>query len=150
MLHLATDASFDEPICSCGWVLTRSAGGSEELVETGSRVLNTDGDRRDIDWCASRAEYRALITGVRAALDYTDEAVLCYTDNEPVKEAIRNEHEDPYESYFRHAFMSFVERFSDWHISSINRDRNEVAHDQARTGLKVGRELLDPSELQAP
>jgi len=149
VLHLATDASYDPPICACGYVLTRSGSGSEELVETGSRVLNVDADTRGIEWCSSRAEYRALITGVRAALPFTDEPIICYQDNEAVTRAIRGNH-DSFEKYFGHAFFSFIERFDDWHITDIDRERNETAHQQARTGLKVARDLLAMNELEEP
>ena len=147
MLHLATDASYDSPICSCGYVLTRSTGGSEKLVETGSRVLNTEADNRDIDWCSGRAEYRALITGVRAALDYTDEVLLCYSDNDGVVRAIQRGGR-LFESYFQHALFSFLPRFADWHITNVDRERNETAHKQARVGLNVARRLLDNNSLQ--
>jgi len=149
VLHVATDASYDSPIASCGFVLTRSGGGSEELVETGQRVLNTDACERGIDWCSSRAEYRALITGVRTALPYTDEPIICYQDNEAVTRAVRGEY-DSFEPYFGHAFRSFIERFTDWHITDIDRERNEAAHKQARIGLKIARDLLENNELQTP
>lgn len=149
MLHLATDASYDAPIASCGFVITRSGGGSEQLVETGQQVLNTDACERGIDWCATRSEYRALITGVRMALPYTDEPIICYSDNQPVIQAIRGKY-DSFEPYFEHAFYSFINRFPDWHITDIDRERNEAAHEQARVGLKIGRDLLENNELQQP
>ena len=149
MLHLATDASYDPPICACGYVLTRSGSGSEELVETGSRVLNVYADTRGIEWCSSRAEYRALITGVRAALPFTDEPIICYQDNEAVTQSIREDRQS-FEPYFRHSLMSFLGRFRDWHITDIDRERNETAHQQARVGLRVARDLLATNELEEP
>jgi len=142
MIHVYADASYDPPICSCGYILTRSAGADEQFLDTGCRVLNTEADDSRIDWCASRAEYRALITAVRAALDWTSEALMVYTDNESVTEAIQSE-ETVWEAYFPHAFHSFVERFRDWHVTDVPRERNKLAHEQARIGLKLGRDIMN-------
>lgn len=144
MLHIHTDASYDSPILSAGYVITRNEGPDETLVEAGYRVMNTDELRNGIDWCSSRAEYRAMITGVRAALDHTDEPVVVYTDNEPVKNAITGH--DPFEEYFSHALLSFLNRFTDWHVTSLDRRFNERAHEQARVGLKLARDLMSQFE----
>lgn len=150
MLHLATDTSFDPPICACGYVLTKAVGGSKRLVETGSRVFNVERDDRDIDWQATRGEYRALISGVRVALDYEDHAILCHTDSDGVVEAINHPHLDDFEPYFRHALMSFLGRFDHWRVRVIDRNRNVPAHQQARTALQTAREYLDTEAMEAP
>jgi len=142
VLHVAADASYDDPICSCGYVITKSTEGSETLVDNGFRVLNTQQYRPEIPWCCTRGEYRALITGVRAALDHTENAMIVYSDSKPVVNSIR-EDDDRFNEYFPHAFRSFASRFADWHVSWIDRERNELAHEQARVGLKTARKLLD-------
>lgn len=144
MLHIHTDASYDSPILSCGYVITRNEGADETLVDAGYRVLNTDEVRSDIDWCATRGEYRAMITGVRAALDHADEPAIVYSDNEPVVNAVKGH--DPFETYFSHALLSFLNRFEDWHVASLDRSFNERAHEQARVGLKLARDLMQQFE----
>jgi hypothetical protein len=150
MLHLATDVSYEHPVVSCGYVLTKATGGSERLVEMGSRVFNTEHDDRDIEWGSARGEYRALITGVRAALDYDESAILCHVDHESLVTAVRHVCRDDYEPYFRHALMSFLGRFDEWRISAVSRERNEAAHTQARAGLKASQEYLDTDVMEAP
>jgi len=143
VLHIYSDASFDSPILGCGYVITRTRQGTESFVETGSKVINTDAVRDEIDWCSNRGEYRALITAIRAALSYTSESVLLYSDCDAVVEVIRRNDTDSWdiEPYFPHAFYSFANRFRDWHLTNIARERNEIAHEQARIGLKLGRDI---------
>jgi len=142
MLHAAADASFDAPILSCGYVLTQSDGGEETFIDAGMRILNTEEVRPEIEWCPSRGEYRAVITAVRAALSYSDQPLLVYTDNVPVRDAILGDN-DPFEEYFHHCLCSFLGRFPHWHVLDVDRERNVAAHEQARVGLKLGRRILD-------
>jgi len=86
---------------SVGYVLYRSERNEETLLDTGTRVINTEADDRDIRWTTGRGEYYAAIVGVRAALDYTTEQIIVHLDNAGVVNAIKNDtwnHED----YFPH------------------------------------------------
>jgi ribonuclease HI len=130
----------DLPILSVGYVITRTRRGTETFLDAGCRIVNTEETRKHIDWCSARGEYRAVITGVRATLDRTNEPIIVYTDHKEVANAIRDQRQFR-EPYFRHAVLSFLERFRDWHVTCIDRDDNELAHEQARIGLKVGRDL---------
>jgi len=134
------DCSLDHPIVSVGYVLCRAENGDESLIETGTRVLNANQDDRAVNWTSGRAEYYGAIIATRAALDYTDEQLILHLDNEGIVKAIKQGswyHED----YFPHALFSFVCRFEDYHVRLVHRMRNEKAHEQARVGLRVGREL---------
>jgi ribonuclease HI len=141
-LHVYADASLDEPVLSCGYVITRSRGREKDFVDAGCRILNIEETRADIDYCSSRGEYRALITAVRAALDHAEEPLILYSDCDCVVDNVRGDN-DIFETYFPHALFSFVGRFTDWHITNISRERNELAHEQARIGLKLGRDIID-------
>lgn len=141
MIHVYTDASMGNSVLSCGYIITQTERGEESLIDAGYRIMNTDAVRTDIDWCSSRGEYRALITGARAALDYTNDVIMMYSDNDAVVEDVRGR-KGRWEGYFRHALFSFLGRFRDWHITNVDRERNELAHEQARIGLKLGRDIM--------
>jgi hypothetical protein len=147
MLYLATDASLDEPICSCGYAISRAP--EDDPVETGIRVLNTEATTRGVRWCATRAEYRALITGVRAVTAYathpSHETVLCIVDSEPLVRAVTHPEKRTFEPYFRHAVYSFLGRFNDWSIRCVDRSRNHTAHERAREGFETTKQLLATS-----
>ena len=134
------DASIDLPIVSVGYVLYRSGKGDQDFLTAGTRLLNADEHDRDIEWSIQRAEYYAAIIATRAALDYGSETFLLHMDCDDVVTDIRK---DTWrnEAYFEHSFRSFIHRFDNWHITLVNRDNNQAAHEQARVGLKVGRDL---------
>ena len=134
------DASIDLPIVSVGYVLYRSGKGDQDFLTAGTRLLNADQHDREIEWSIQRAEYYAAIIATRAALDYGSETFLLHMDCDDVVTDIRK---DTWrnEAYFEHSFRSFIHRFDNWHITLVNRDNNEQAHEQARVGLKVGRDL---------
>lgn len=140
MILVYADCSHDDPILSVGYVVYRANQGDETLLDTGTRVLNTQSHERDVTWCNSRGEYFAAIVGVRAALDYTNEPLVLHLDNDGVVEAIKTG-ENPFESYFQHALQSFLPRFDDYHVRSVHRETNEAAHRQARVGLQIGRDI---------
>lgn len=130
----------DDPILSIGYVLYRSDGVEETLLDTGTRVLNTDEHDRRIEWCSQRGEYYAGIVAARAALDYSNEPFVLHLDAETVVEDIKNNH-DRFEPYFRHALFSFLPRFREYYVRNVHRSNNESAHEQARVGLKIGRDI---------
>ena len=134
------DASIDLPIVSVGYVLYRSGKGDQDFLTAGTRLLNADEHDREIEWSIQRAEYYAAIIATRAALDYGSETFLLHMDCDDVVTDIRK---DTWrnEAYFEHSFRSFIHRFDNWHITLVNRDNNQAAHEQARVGLKVGRDL---------
>lgn len=133
----------DDPILSVGYVLYRSRAGEREFLDSGCRVLNTDANERRISWDSSRGEYYSAIVAVRAALDYTNEPLLLHLDNEGVVQAIQQKHLDGFEPYFRHALYSFLPRFEDYVVQLVHRDNNQAAHEQARVGLRVGRDIQE-------
>lgn len=143
MLEAYSDASFDNKngIVAAGYVVHELSDNERTLVETGNRVLNANADSRDIDWCSNRAEYWATIVTLRAALEYSNQPVIVHTDCDTVADAIRDGH-SVFEQYFDHAFKSFLHRYDDYYVRAIDRDENGIAHDQARLGLKIGREIL--------
>jgi ribonuclease HI len=142
MIHANGDVSMDEKqgLLSVGYVIYRSKKGDEELLDTGTRIINTEADGRDIDWCSNRGEYFSAIVATRAALDYSNEPIILRLDNEPVVQAIKRG-DDTFEDYFAHAVKSFLHRFDDWYVQNISRDNNEVADKQASVGLQMAREI---------
>lgn len=142
MILAYADCSVDYPIVSVGYVLLRSRHGSEDLLETGTRVFDAEQDDRPIQWTSGRAEYMGAIVATRAALDYTDEPIVVHLDNAGVVEAIKNEswHHEP---YFPHCLRSFLHRFRDYHVRMVHRDQNQKAHRQANVGLQIGREMAE-------
>jgi hypothetical protein len=142
VIHAFSDCSLDLPVVSVGYILYRSTNGDEELLETGTRVLNADADDRQIEWSSGRAEYFSAIVAARAALDYTDEPIIFHLDNAGVVKAIKRDTWH-HEGYFPHCFRSFAHRFEDWYVRVVHRDQNEKAHRQARVGLRVGREIRE-------
>lgn len=142
MIHAFADASLDHPIVSVGYVLYRSRGTDEELLDTGTRVLNTESDDRPIRWTSGRGEYWAAIIAARAALDYTSEPIILHLDNAGVVKAIKQRTWN-HERYFPHALYSFLARFEDYYVRIVHRDQNEKAHRQANVGLQIGREIME-------
>jgi len=112
----------------------------EERRSGSSRRNDSAQQNREIEWSIQRAEYYAAIIATRAALDYGSETFLLHMDCDDVVTDIRK---DTWrnEAYFEHCFRSFIHRFDNWHITLVNRDNNQAAHEQARVGLKVGRDL---------
>jgi len=143
MIHAFADASFDSPILSVGYVCYQSDGTDRELLDMGTRIVNTEATDRRIDWCSTRGEYYGAIVATRAALDYTHEPLLLHLDNQAVVESINNERRDGFEPYFHHALNSFLKRFNDYYVQEVSRENDEVAHEQARIGLKVGRKVRE-------
>lgn len=140
MIHAYADASMDSPICAVGYVLFRSDGTEQQFLDAGTRLFNKQEDDRRIDWGSNRLEYYAAIIAVRAALEYTNEPIILSLDHQDVVGHIRDG-TDPFEPYFRHALMSFLPRFEDYFVQVVHRDHNEIAHEQARIGLKIGRDI---------
>lgn len=140
MILAYADCSKDDPIASVGYVLLRTKNGEETLLDTGTRVWNVREDDRDITWTTGRLEYYGAIVACRAAQDYTSEPIVIHLDNAGIVKAIKNDswHHEP---YFPHCLRSFMHRFDDWAVRIVHRKRNEKAHQQARTGLKIGREI---------
>jgi len=87
-----------------------------------------------------KAEYYAAIIATRAALDYDNSTLLLNCDS---KETVRKIKQDEWnkEAYFPHTLFSFLNRYNDWHLSNVDRSNNEAAHQQARNGLRIGRDL---------
>lgn len=142
MIFAYGDVSMDDPILSVGYVVNRVERGQETLLDTGTRVLDMDEHPRDIDWNSTKGEAYAGIIAARGALDYTDDPLVLHLDNEYT---VRTLVEDawPYEAYFPHALYSFLERFENYQIRLIHRINNEAAHEQARIGLKVARDIRE-------
>ena len=145
MIVAYSDASIDtqNDVLSVGYVLFRSHRGNEEFLDTGCRVINTSQySERDIDWTTPKAECYGAIIATRVALEYGSSALMLNLDsNEVVRQLKKRTWHG--EQYFPHAFFSFINRFNDYHISAVHRDSNEAAHEQARTGLKIGRDLQE-------
>ncbi len=142
MIHAFADVSMDKPVMSVGYVLYRSRQNEETLLDTGTRVVNTEEDNRDIKWNSHRGEYFGAIVAARAALDYTNEPIIIHLDNSHVVKAIK-QRTWGFERYFPHALYSFLGRFEDYHVRIVHREQNEKAHEQARVGLRIGREIAE-------
>ena len=140
MIVAYCDCSVDLPLVSVGYVLFRSSNGDEEFLDSGVRLLNADQCPRQINWTTMKAEYYAAIIATRAALDYDNSTLLLNCDS---KETVRKIKQDEWnkEAYFPHTLFSFLNRYNDWHLSNVDRSNNEAAHQQARNGLRIGRDL---------
>jgi len=140
MILAYADASVDTPIVSVGYILYRVENAEEELLETGTRVLNANSHDRDIDWDSNKAEYFGAIVATRASLDYTSEPFILHLDHNAIVQKIKQRtwHQEP---YFPHCLFSFLHRFDDYHVHAVHRESNERAHEQARLGLKIGRDI---------
>ncbi len=143
MIVAYSDASIDESndILSVGYVLYESQHTHETFLDTGCRVINLKQyDKREIEWTTPKAECYGGIIATRAALDYGSSAFILNMDADEVVRQLKDRTWHG-ESYFPHALFSFINRFSEYHITAVHRDSNEAAHEQARTGLKIGRDL---------
>jgi len=141
MIHAYADTSVDDPIASVGFVLLRSERGDEELLETGTRVLNMESAEVPVR-SSHTGEYYAAIVAARAALSYTAEPIIVHLDCQDVAAAMKHRTWD-HEPYFPHALFSFLERFEDYYIHQVHRENNKHAHEQARVGLKIGRDMYE-------
>lgn len=142
MILAYADASVDTPLVSVGYILYRVDNGTEELLETGTRVLHVNSHDRGIEWCSTRGEYFGAIVATRACLDYTAEPFVLHLDNKAVVRKIKQRTWNG-EPYFPHCLFSFLGRFDDYHVRLVHRDNNQRAHEQARLGLKIGRDIQD-------
>jgi len=148
MIHLYSDVSMDDDrsIMSVGYIIFESSGATREKVDSGAKVIHTDDGERDIDWTTHKGEYFSAIIGLRAVQEYvedeSEEMVVLHLDNRGTVKNIRSGNWK-WESYFPHAFFSFVERFDDYDVEMVHRDNNYRAHEVAHLGLRVGRDLLD-------
>ena len=143
MIVAYSDASMDDNVLSVGYVLFHAEYTDEDFLDTGCRVINlNEYEQRNIEWTSQKAECYAAIIAVRQALDYSNDVLLLNIDND---EVVRKLKEDDWhgEPYFTHAFFSFANRFSEYRISAIHRERNSAAHAQARNGLEIGRQLQE-------
>jgi len=141
MIIAYADASVDLPIISVGYVIYRSQHGTKEFLDAGTRLINANEHQRNIRWTIQRAEYWSAIIATRAAIDYGDGSLVMHMDNDQVVEDIQTGSWEN-EAYFEHCFRSFANRFDNWHITLIDR-KNNPSHDQARVGLKIGRNLRE-------
>jgi hypothetical protein len=139
MILAYADVSVDDPILAVGYVLYRSRRGDRELLGTGTRILNMRTFDHPIEG-PHQGEYYANIVAVRQALDWTTEPIQLHCDNVDVVEAMRAG-DNRWGQYYSHALYSFLERFSDYDIRLVHRKNNEVAHEQARIGLKIARDI---------
>jgi len=144
MLHVCSDASYNPPILSCGYVIARGAT-PRQLVDTGTRVFNVESTEDTIEWCANRAEYRALIFAVREALPYTDEHITCRLDSDTVVTVIE-QRRDTFDSWFEDMLFRYLDRFHEYTFEVVPREHNELAHEQARMGLKMGQQVMEAYE----
>lgn len=129
-LLLYTDVSLKDEWMSLGWIIYEVSDTFErKLVDLGSRAINTE--RHPREWTANLGEFRALISGVRAAMEYSESVILCCTDNGYVAHRADNREPITDDGYFHHALHSFLGRFNDWRVKEINRSDNELAHDMA-------------------
>jgi hypothetical protein len=145
MIEVYADCSYDNAddtadILAVGYFVYRVQGIERDLVTTGTRVFNTEHHEREIDWCSGRGEYYALIVATRAALGYTDEAIRLHTDCQTIIDVLGKD-EYVFEPYFQHALFSFLGRFEEYVIEVIEREDNELAHEQARNALEIGRRV---------
>jgi len=140
MILAYADASVDDPLYAVGYVLYRTDGPQDELLDTGCRVWNATVDSREIDWCIQTAEYYAGIIATRAALEYTHHPIVLCLDNREVVESMKQQ-DGRWDEYFSHALLSFLPRFDDYTIRVVHRTHNETAHRQASTGLQIAREI---------
>jgi len=134
------DASVDHPIVSVGYVLYKSTHGEQRFLDAGTRIINADQCEKDVEWTSHKAEYWAGIIATRASLDYENHALLLHLDENGIVERMNNDEWD-WEDYFPHTFRSFANRFRAWRVSPVKRSDNEAAHEQARIGLKIGRDI---------
>jgi len=140
MIIAHADASVDLPIVSVGYVLYESTHGGQTFLDAGTRIVNANTCEKGVYWTSHKAEYWGAIIATRAALDHENQALLLQLDEETIVQRLNNGSWE-WEQYFPHTFRSFANRFRSWHVSCIERDDNEAAHEQARVGLKIGRDL---------
>lgn len=139
MILSYADVSVDRPILAVGYVLYRARRGDRELLDTGTRVVNMEVFERPLEG-THQGEYYANIIAVRRALDWTSDPIIVNCDSPDVVEVMR-ERDDCWGQYYSHALYSFLERFDDYDIQLVHRENNEVAHEQARIGLKIARDI---------
>jgi len=147
MIHAYSDVSMDNErnILSVGYVLFESSGAVREKIDSGTKVIHTENGDRDIEWTTHKGEYFSAIIAARAVQeqvkDESSVVVVFHLDNRGTVENIRSG-DWQWETYFPHAFHSFVERFVDYDVEMVHRDNNYRAHEQAHLGLRIGRDLL--------
>jgi len=145
VIRCYTDVSIKGNICSVGYVLIRHDGGDDRFLEAASRILAVD--QQPYPCSTFDGEYRAAISGARAATEYPDRGLALYVDHTNVVTAIEERTDYTINGYdFQHALFSFLGRFDAWTVQEIDRDAN-VAHSQAHAGLKL-REHLDNKGIQ--
>lgn len=139
MIVAYADASLKDNLLGIGYVIERYNPIEDEqrtLLEASHTLLNTDEIEGRVT--SMEAEYRACITAARRATDYGDECLMLNTDSVAVVNKVDNDETISENGYYRHALLSFVERFDNWELMWTSRDNNDLAHNEARMAMKIG------------
>jgi len=129
-LVVYSDVSMKDEWMALGYVIYEVSDTFErELVELGGRAINHE--KLDRKYGSNRGEYRALISGVRAATEHSTDSILCCVDNHVVVDNIEREDTLSEDGYFHHALHSFLGRFEDYRVTEVDRDDNSIADQQA-------------------
>jgi len=136
-LVVYTDVSYDDEWMGIGYTIFKMNDNFErELLELGNRVI--DHTKLDRHYTSHKGEFRALISGVRAATDYGADTILCCVDDKELNRKVTENTHIADDGYFQHALRSFLGRFDDWRVTAVHRDDNELAHKQARVARDAG------------
>ena len=85
------------------------------------------------------AEYKALLEGVRRALEYQPEEAIFLTDNELVANQINGIYrvKEPHLQYLNEQVLELLSRLPRWRVNHVEREANYRAH---RLAMKAFRE----------
>lgn len=105
-------------------------------------VLSVDGEEhRDADGIGratnNEAEYRALLAGLRAAVDRDVSTLRVYGDSELVVKQLRGEYRVNAENLrpLYEEVTSLLSRVDDWSVEHVDREQNATADDLANEAL---------------
>lgn len=134
----------DDTSVSIGWVVKKWVGPSDEqLVTWGFRMLHPTVERNFARY-VDLAEYRALVSAIRATTEYGEESIIVRGDNQTVMNHIseRRPLRTDDDKGLHHALWSFLGRFDHHHVAEIHRDENP-AHELSQ----LGHRFTEDSEL---
>lgn len=112
-----------------GWVIKQwKPGETPEVVSTGNEFI--EGKFTSVE-----AEFMALIRASRAALRYTKEFVLFYSDCLPVVDKIDMEQPLADDGRFLRTWDIYMSKFPDSKLLWISREHNGVADGEAHAAI---------------
>lgn len=84
------------------------------------------------------AEYRALIEGIRRAIDYAPQEAIFLTDNQLVANQINGLYQvrEPHLQHLRDIALDLLSQLPKWRINFIEREGNSAAHRLANQAFR--------------